>query len=133
MVFLRLKLSPPRQLALGGLIVGLLCRYSRPRYGETAIASTRNHFALPPLFSLIGGILRANLAVLASQRVWRAGRRLYANIICRIIIGMFLGRIWDSVPGSDEIAILLGLAGMADAAGGSPCADVMSTLMILLK
>ncbi len=47
--FLRLKLSPPGNWRWAGLLSDY-CRYSRPRYGETAIASY-NHFCSPRRYS----------------------------------------------------------------------------------
>ncbi len=53
--FLRLKLSPPRQLALGGLIVGLLSLLTPTVWGN-GYSVVQSFLLSPPLFSLIGGI-----------------------------------------------------------------------------
>ncbi|EHC71483.1 Chloride channel protein, partial [Salmonella enterica subsp. enterica serovar Mississippi str. A4-633] len=74
--FLRLKLSPPWQLALGGLIVGLLSLLTPTVWGN-GYSVVQSFLLSPPLFSLIGGIFACKiskiLAVLASMRAksWR--------------------------------------------------------------
>lgn len=65
--FLRLKLSPPWQLALGGLIVGLLSLLTPTVWGN-GYSVVQSFLLSPPLFSLIGGIFACKiLAVLASS------------------------------------------------------------------
>lgn len=128
--FLRLKLSPPRQLALGGLIVGLLSLLTPTVWGN-GYSVVQSFLLSPPLFSLIGGIFVCKIGGARQQRVWRAGRRLYANIICRIINWNVSGSDMGILAaGSDEIAILLGLAGMATLLAATTHAPIMSTLMI---
>ncbi|HBW2597776.1 TPA: chloride channel protein, partial [Salmonella enterica subsp. enterica] len=86
----------------------------------------------PPLFSLIGGIFACKiLAVLASSGSGAPGGVFTPTLFVGLSIGMFLGRIWGFwLPGSDEIAILLGLAGMATLLAATTHAPIMSTLMI---
>lgn len=46
-------------------------------------------------------------------------------------VGMLLGQVWVLwLPGSDEIAILLGLTGMATLLAATTHAPIMSTLMV---
>lgn len=129
--FLRLKLSPPWQLALGGLIVGLLSLLTPTVWGN-GYSVVQSFLLSPPLFSLIGGIFVCKiLAVLASSGSGAPGGVFTPTLFVGLSIGMFLGRIWGFwLPGSDEIAILLGLAGMATLLAATTHAPIMSTLMI---
>ncbi|EBL5343048.1 voltage-gated ClC-type chloride channel ClcB [Salmonella enterica subsp. enterica serovar Dublin] len=129
--FLRLKLSPPWQLALGGLIVGLLSLLTPTVWGN-GYSVVQSFLLSPPLFSLIGGIFACKiLAVLASSGSGAPGGVFTPTLFVGLSIGMFLGRIWGFwLPGSDEIAILLGLAGMATLLAATTHAPIMSTLMI---
>ncbi len=129
--FLRLKLSPPWQLALGGLIVGLLSLLTPTVWGN-GYSVVQSFLLSPPLFSLIGGIFACKiLAVLASSGSGAPGGVFTPTLFVGLSIGMFLGRIWGFwLPGSDEIAILLGLVGMATLLAATTHAPIMSTLMI---
>ncbi|EBO6831362.1 voltage-gated ClC-type chloride channel ClcB, partial [Salmonella enterica] len=129
--FLRLKLSPPWQLALGGLIVGLLSLLTPTVWGN-GYSVVQSFLLSPPLFLLIGGIFACKiLAVLASSGSGAPGGVFTPTLFVGLSIGMFLGRIWGFwLPGSDEIAILLGLAGMATLLAATTHAPIMSTLMI---
>lgn len=129
--FLRLKLSPPWQLALGGLIVGILSLLTPTVWGN-GYSVVQSFLLSPPLFSLIGGIFACKiLAVLASSGSGAPGGVFTPTLFVGLSIGMFLGRIWGFwLPGSDEIAILLGLAGMATLLAATTHAPIMSTLMI---
>ncbi|HFW4095765.1 TPA: voltage-gated ClC-type chloride channel ClcB [Salmonella enterica subsp. enterica serovar Waycross] len=129
--FLRLKLSPPWQLALGGLIVGLLSLLTPTVWGN-GYSVVQSFLLSPPLFSLIGGIFVCKiLAVLASSGSGAPGGVFTPTLFVGLSIGMFLGRIWGFwLPGSGEIAILLGLAGMATLLAATTHAPIMSTLMI---
>ncbi len=74
-VLLTLKTVPATAAGVGrGLIIGLLSLLPRPRYGETAIASY-NHFC-SPRYSLIGGILSENPAVLITAGLARRAASL---------------------------------------------------------
>ncbi|ENC9177555.1 chloride channel protein, partial [Salmonella enterica subsp. diarizonae serovar (6),14:z10:z] len=129
--FLRLKLSPPWQLALGGLIVGILSLLTPTVWGN-GYSVVQSFLLSPPLFSLIGGIFACKiLAVLASSGSGAPGGVFTPTLFVGLSIGMFLGRIWGFwLPGSNEIVILLGLAGMATLLAATTHAPIMSTLMI---
>lgn len=92
--FLRLKLSPPWQLALGGLIVGLLSLLTPTVWGN-GYSVVQSFLLSPPLFSLIGGIFVCKiLAVLASSVSGAPGGVFTPTLFVGLSIGMFLGRIW---------------------------------------
>ena len=79
-LFLRLKLSPPWQLALGGLIVGLLSLLT-PKVWGMAIAWFRR-FAVAA--AAVGDCWRFYLQAAGGtgkQRIRRTGRRVYANLV----------------------------------------------------
>lgn len=66
-LFLRLKLSPPWQLALGGLIVGLLSLLT-PKVWGNGYSVVQAFLQSPPLLSVIAGVFICKLlAVLASS------------------------------------------------------------------
>ncbi|MDS0954866.1 voltage-gated ClC-type chloride channel ClcB [Enterobacter hormaechei] len=104
-LFLRLKLSPPWQLALGGLIVGLL--------------------------SVIAGVFICKLlAVLASSGSGAPGGVFTPTLFVGMATGMLFAQIFALwFPGS-ETAILLGLAGMATLLAATTHAPIMSALMV---
>ncbi len=66
-LFLRLKLSPPWQLALGGAIVGLLSLLT-PKVWGNGYSVVQAFLLAPPLLSVIAGVFICKLlAVLASS------------------------------------------------------------------
>ena len=109
--FVRLRLSPPWQLALGGLIVGLLS---------------------PPLFCAIILVFVCKLlAVLASSGSGAPGGVFTPTLFVGLGIGMLfasLTGLW--LPDYQEIAIIIGLTGMAAFLAATTHAPIMSTLMI---
>jgi H+/Cl- antiporter ClcA len=65
--FLRLKLSPPWQLALGGAIVGLLSLLT-PKVWGNGYSVVQAFLLAPPLLSIVAGVFICKLlAVLASS------------------------------------------------------------------
>lgn len=128
-LFLRLKLSPPWQLALGGLIVGLLSLLT-PKVWGMAIAWFRR-FAVAA--AAVGDCWRLYLQAAGGagkQRVRRAGRRVHANLVCRYGNGNAVCADLCAVVSGSETAILLGLAGMATLLAATTHAPIMSALMV---
>lgn len=129
--FLRLKLSPPWQLALGGLIVGLLSLLTPAVWGN-GYSVVQSYLLSPPLLTVVSGIFICKLlAVLASSGSGAPGGVFTPTLFVGMSVGMLLGRAWGLwLPGPDEIAILLGLTGMATLLAATTHAPIMSTLMV---
>lgn len=129
--FIRLKLSPPWQLALGGFIVGLLSLLTPAVWGN-GYSVVQSFLLSPPLLSVIAGIFICKLlAVLASSGSGAPGGVFTPTLFIGLSIGMLYGRMWGFwLPGADEMAILLGLTGMATLLAATTHAPMMSTLMI---
>ncbi|ELH2049625.1 voltage-gated ClC-type chloride channel ClcB, partial [Enterobacter hormaechei] len=110
-LFLRLKLSPPWQLALGGLIVGLLSLLT-PKVWGNGYSVVQAFLHSPPLLSVIAGVFICKLlAVLASSGSGAPGGVFTPTLFVGMATGMLFAQIFALwFPGS-ETAILLGLAG----------------------
>ncbi|MGL4725039.1 MAG: voltage-gated ClC-type chloride channel ClcB [Scandinavium sp.] len=130
-LFLRLKLSPPFQLALGGLIVGLLSLLTPAVWGN-GYSVVQNYLLAPPVFALIGGVFICKLlAVLASSGSGAPGGVFTPTLFVGMAVGMLFARMWGIwLPDGNEMAILLGLTGMATLLAATTHAPIMSTLMI---
>ncbi|QLR43039.1 voltage-gated ClC-type chloride channel ClcB [Enterobacter sp. RHBSTW-00994] len=129
-LFLRLKLSPPWQLALGGLIVGLLSLLT-PRVWGNGYSVVQAFLLAPPLLSVIAGVFICKLlAVLASSGSGAPGGVFTPTLFVGMATGMLFAQIvslWFPVP---EAGILLGLAGMATLLAATTHAPIMSALMV---
>ncbi|MBS0863330.1 MULTISPECIES: voltage-gated ClC-type chloride channel ClcB [Enterobacter] len=129
-LFLRLKLSPPWQLALGGLIVGLLSLLT-PKVWGNGYSVVQAFLLAPPLLSAIAGVFICKLlAVLASSGSGAPGGVFTPTLFVGMATGMLfaqLSALW--FPGA-ETAILLGLAGMATLLAATTHAPIMSALMV---
>lgn len=129
-LFLRLKLSPPWQLALGGLIVGLLSLLT-PKVWGNGYSVVQTFLQSPPLLSVIAGVFICKLlAVLASSGSGAPGGVFTPTLFVGMATGMLFAQIYALwFPGS-ETAILLGLAGMATLLAATTHAPIMSALMV---
>lgn len=129
--FLRLRLSPPWQLALGGLIVGLLSLLTPTVWGN-GYSVVQSFLLAPPLLTVIAAIFLCKLvAVLASSGSGAPGGVFTPTLFIGLAIGMLFGRLcglW--VSDADSITLLLGLTGMATLLAATTHAPIMSTLMI---
>ncbi|MEK8924644.1 voltage-gated ClC-type chloride channel ClcB [Escherichia coli] len=129
--FVILKLAPPWQLALGGLIVGLLSLFTPAVWGN-GYSTVQSFLTAPPLFMIIGGIFLCKLfAVLASSGSGAPGGVFTPTLFIGLAIGMLYGRslgLW--FPDGEEMTLLLGLTGMATLLAATTHAPIMSTLMI---
>lgn len=130
-LFLRLKLSPPLQLALGGLVVGILSIVTPTVWGN-GYSVVQHALHSPPLFALIAGIFVCKLvAVLASSGSGAPGGVFTPTLFLGMATGMLFARLWGVwLPGGDDIAVLMGLTGMATLLAATTHAPIMSTLMI---
>ena len=92
--FIRLKLSPPWQLALGGFIVGLLSLLTPAVWGN-GYSVVQSFLLSPPLLSVIAGIFICKLlAVLASSGSGAPGGVFTPTLFIGLSIGMLYGRMW---------------------------------------
>lgn len=129
-LFLRLKLSPPWQLALGGLIVGALSLLTPTVWGN-GYSVVQAFLLSPPLLSVIAGIFICKLlAVLASSGSGAPGGVFTPTLFVGMATGMLFAQVISmGFPGT-EIAILAGLAGMATLLAATTHAPIMSALMV---
>ena len=129
-LFLRLKLSPPWQLALGGAIVGLLSLLT-PKVWGNGYSVVQAFLLAPPLLSVIAGVFICKLlAVLASSGSGAPGGVFTPTLFVGMATGMLFAQLFALwLPGS-ETAILLGLAGMATLLAATTHAPIMSALMV---
>ena len=129
-LFLRLKLSPPWQLALGGLIVGLLSLLT-PKVWGNGYSVVQAFLLAPPLLSVIAGVFICKLlAVLASSGSGAPGGVFTPTLFVGMATGMLFAQLFALwFPGA-ETAILLGLAGMATLLAATTHAPIMSALMV---
>ncbi len=130
--FVSLKLAPPWQLALGGLIVGLLSLFTPAVWGN-GYSTVQSFLTAPPLLMIIAGIFLCKplCALLASSGSGAPGGVFTPTLFIGLAIGMLYGRslgLW--LPDGEEITLLLGLTGMATLLAATTHAPIMSTLMI---
>ena len=129
--FVRLRLSPPWQLALGGFIVGLLSLLAPAVWGN-GYSVVQSYLLSPPLFSaMIVVFVCKLLAVLASSGSGAPGGVFTPTLFVGLGIGMLfasLTGLW--LPDYQAIAIVVGLTGMAAFLAATTHAPIMSTLMI---
>ena len=129
--FVRLKLSPPWQLAMGGLIVGMLSLITPAVWGN-GYSVVQSYLLSPPLFSVIILVFVCKLlAVLASSGSGAPGGVFTPTLF----VGLALGMLFASFSGlwldnDQNMAIMIGLTGMAAFLAATTHAPIMSTLMI---
>lgn len=130
-LFLRLKLSPPLQLAAGGLVVGLLSLLTPDVWGN-GYSVVQSSLHLPPPFTVLAGIAICKLlAVLASSGSGAPGGVFTPTLFMGMATGMLFASLCAlGLPGYNEIAIVLGLTGMATLLAATTHAPIMSSLMI---
>lgn len=130
-LFLRLKLSPPWQLALGGCLVGLLSLLTPAVWGN-GYSVVQGYLLSPPAFATIALVFLCKLtAVIASSGSGAPGGVFTPTLFVGMAIGMLCTHLWGLwLPGLQTIAILMGLTGMATFLAATTHAPIMSTLMI---
>ncbi|WP_145546830.1 voltage-gated ClC-type chloride channel ClcB [Yersinia intermedia] len=129
--FRSLNLSPPLQLALGGIIVGLLSLIFPEVWGN-GYSVVQSLLTTPPGVLLIAGILICKLlAVLASSGSGAPGGVFTPTLFVGAALGMFCGQMfaWWPVLG-DNIALLMALTGMATLLAATTHAPIMAALMV---
>ena len=129
--FLRLKLSPPWQLALGGLLVGLLSLLTPAVWGN-GYSVVQGFLLAPPVFTVIAGIFLCKLlAILASSSSGAPGGVFTPTLFIGLAVGILFANAWSfAFPGDQTTTILLGITGMATLLAATTHAPIMSTLMI---
>ena len=129
--FVRLKLAPPWQLALGGLIVGGLSLITPAVWGN-GYSVVQSYLLLPPPGALLVAVFLCKLlAVLASSGSGAPGGVFTPTLFVGLAMGMLFARfsgLW--LPGDQEMALMMGLTGMAAFLAATTHAPIMSTLMI---
>lgn len=129
-LFVRLKLSPPWQLALGGLIVGLLSLLT-PKVWGNGYSVVQGFLLAPPLLSVVAGVFICKLlAVLASSGSGAPGGVFTPTLFVGMALGMLFARLAGLWIPEAEMAVLLGLTGMAALLAATTHAPIMSTLMV---
>lgn len=129
--FRSLNLSPPLQLALGGIIVGLLSLIFPEVWGN-GYSVVQSLLTTPPGILLIAGILICKLlAVLASSGSGAPGGVFTPTLFVGAALGMLCGQMfaWWPVLG-DNIALLMALTGMATLLAATTHAPIMAALMV---
>lgn len=128
--FLRLRLSPPWQLALGGIIVGLLSLLTPAVWGN-GYSTVQSYLQSPPLLGAIAVVFACKLlAVLASSGSGAPGGVFTPTLFVGLAMGMLFASFTGLWLHGSEVAIMLGLAGMATLLAATTHAPIMSTLMI---
>ena len=129
--FLRLKLSPPWQLALGGLLVGLLSLLTPAVWGN-GYSVVQGFLLAPPVFTVIAGIFLCKLlAILASSSSGAPEGVFTPTLFIGLAVGILFANTWSfAFPGDQTTTILLGITGMATLLAATTHAPIMSTLMI---
>lgn len=129
--FVRLRLTPPWQLALGGVIVGLLSLLTPAVWGN-GYSVVQHYLLAPPLFAAMAGVFICKLlAVLASSGSGAPGGVFTPTLFVGMAVGMLFARLWGLwLPDAEHVTILLGLTGMATLLAATTHAPIMSTLMI---
>ncbi|HFD7679552.1 TPA: voltage-gated ClC-type chloride channel ClcB [Klebsiella variicola] len=129
--FVKLKLTPPWQLALGGLIVGGLSLITPAVWGN-GYSVVQSYLRVPPSGLLLAGVFLCKLlAVLASSGSGAPGGVFTPTLFVGLAMGMLFASVsglW--LPGNEEMAMMIGLTGMAAFLAATTHAPIMSTLMI---
>lgn len=130
-LFLRFRLSPPWQLALGGSIVGLLSLLTPAVWGN-GYSVVQEYLLVPPLFTTIALVFLCKVvAVLASSGSGAPGGVFTPTLFIGMAIGLSFAHFWGFLlPDTQTVAVLMGLTGMATLLAATTHAPIMSTLMI---
>lgn len=129
--FVRLHLSPPWQLALGGLIVGLLSLLTPAVWGN-GYSTVQGYLLAPPVLSVIAGVFICKLlAVLVSSGSGAPGGVFTPTLFVGLAVGMLFANLCGLLmPENTQMVVLMGLTGMATLLAATTHAPIMSTLMI---
>ncbi|ATM85877.1 MULTISPECIES: voltage-gated ClC-type chloride channel ClcB [Yersinia] len=129
--FRSLNLLPPLQLALGGLIVGLLSLIFPEVWGN-GYSVVQSLLTTPPGILLMGGILICKLlALLSSSGSGAPGGVFTPTFFVGAAFGMVCGQVFAWWPAlGDNIALLMALTGMATLLAATTHAPIMAALMV---
>ena len=129
--FVALKLSPPWQLALGGLIVGLLSLLTPAVWGN-GYSVVQGFLLTPPTLAIMTGIFVCKLlAILASSGSGAPGGVFTPTLFVGLAIGILFAQACSAgFPGNESLPILLAMTGMAAQLAATTHAPIMSALMI---
>ncbi|AVX38188.1 voltage-gated ClC-type chloride channel ClcB [Yersinia massiliensis] len=129
--FRSLNLLPPLQLALGGLIVGLLSLIFPEVWGN-GYSVVQSLLTTPPGILLMGGILICKLlALLSSSGSGAPGGVFTPTLFVGAAFGMVCGQVFAWWPAlGDNIALLMALTGMATLLAATTHAPIMAALMV---
>ncbi|MCK2181125.1 voltage-gated ClC-type chloride channel ClcB [Hafnia paralvei] len=129
--FHHLRLPPPLQLALGGLIVGGLSILFPEVWGN-GYSVVQSLLTAPPGVLLIAAILICKLvAILASSGSGAPGGVFTPTLFIGAALGALVGQvcaIWPEM--GQHITLLMALSGMATLLAATTHAPVMSALMV---
>ncbi|MDX6909918.1 voltage-gated ClC-type chloride channel ClcB [Hafnia paralvei] len=129
--FHHLRLPPPLQLALGGLIVGGLSILFPEVWGN-GYSVVQSLLTAPPGVLLIAAILICKLvAILASSGSGAPGGVFTPTLFIGAALGTLVGQvcaIWPEM--GQHITLLMALTGMATLLAATTHAPVMSALMV---
>ncbi|MDP8605118.1 voltage-gated ClC-type chloride channel ClcB [Serratia marcescens] len=129
--FRSLRLKPPLQLALGGLIVGLLSLLF-PQVWGNGYSVVQALLIAPPGVLLLGAILVCKLlAILASSGSGAPGGVFTPTLFVGAALGSIIGQLFGLWPGMDTaVPLLLALTGMATLLAATTHAPIMAALMV---
>ncbi len=129
--FRSLNLLPPLQLALGGLIVGLLSLIFPEVWGN-GYSVVQSLLTTPLGILLMGGILICKLlALLSSSGSGAPGGVFTPTLFVGAAFGMVCGQVFAWWPAlGDNIALLMALTGMATLLAATTHAPIMAALMV---
>ncbi|QDI47643.1 voltage-gated ClC-type chloride channel ClcB [Serratia marcescens] len=128
--FRSLRLKPPLQLALGGLIVGLLSLLFPQVWGNGY--SVVQALLIAPPGAAAGAILVCKLlAILASSGSGAPGGVFTPTLFVGAALGSIIGQLFGLWPGMDTaVPLLLALTGMATLLAATTHAPIMAALMV---
>ncbi|KEY57627.1 voltage-gated ClC-type chloride channel ClcB [Serratia sp. DD3] len=129
--FRSLNLKPPLQLALGGLIVGLLSLLYPEVWGN-GYSVVQSLLSAPPGILLLGGLLVCKLlAVLASSGSGAPGGVFTPTLFVGAALGSLVGQFCANWPELGmAVPILMALTGMATLLAATTHAPIMAALMV---
>jgi len=129
--FRSLRLRPPLQLALGGLIVGLLSLLFPEVWGN-GYSVVQSLLSAPPGVLLVGAILICKLlAVLASSGSGAPGGVFTPTLFVGAALGSVVGQLcalWPEL--GSAVPLLMALTGMATLLAATTHAPIMAALMV---
>ncbi len=129
--FRSLNLIPPLQLALGGLIVGLLSLLYPEVWGN-GYSVVQSLLSAPPGMLLVSAILICKLlALLASSGSGAPGGVFTPTLFVGAALGSVVGQMFGLWPElGTAVPILLALTGMATLLAATTHAPIMAALMV---